>query len=434
MLELADLIGRFRPRTLFINTAPGELGPDPLLQLGPVAGLAQAVRGEATVRDVARSPADRSFLYIPAGQPVSAIEALAQQPGFRYLVRAAPRRGTLLLHATEEDLGSLIGLPEGRSVLRDFDGYMILGDRSTFAPPLSGVPLLARVERPTPGGGERTESGEMHGFALPPVEPERWTESLGRSRYRRRGKILTRPGVRVAGRVAGVWVTAMVGFWLGWQSLSDGPLSRTEEDVPVPSGEPPGDGPGEAPGALAGAPAVAAGTEPASDPRIITVTGLALPYSVLVGSYLTWEDAARHRTRLADGGRLALISPTPIRGRLYYRVFAGAVEDRVRASTAMRQLVETGDKEEEEAWHMRPVRLAFVIGTYGTVDEATERVERLHESGIPAYVLAVIGPAGANYRVYSGAFESEAAAGPLDSILAAAGIPATLETRRGEPR
>jgi len=100
----------------------------------------------------------------------------------------------------------------------------------------------------------------------------------------------------------------------------------------------------------------------------------------------------------------------------------------------MLRLVEEGSKERERDWDMRPVRFAFALGDFPTEEEADGERQRLHESGVPAYVLSIGGGDGAVYRLYSGAFESEEAAGPADSLLSVAGQAATLVTRRGEPR
>jgi hypothetical protein len=186
VLELADLVGRFRPRTIVINTVPGGRGPDRILGCEAAAGLTAISRGEVVVRDVARSPADRPFLYVPAGQPAEVLGELAHRPAFLHLLKAAARGGTLLLHASEEDLGALIGQPDGRAALHAFDGYVIFGDRSTFAPPLSGVPLLARVERPIPGSRlsdavEQDTAGSAFAPALAEISGRRRRQ--GRTRW-----------------------------------------------------------------------------------------------------------------------------------------------------------------------------------------------------------------------------------------------------------
>jgi cell division septation protein DedD len=248
-----------------------------------------------------------------------------------------------------------------------------------------------------------------------------------------------------------VWIVAVVAVWLVWQGLSGWPAFEDDFDSPVASPVSerfPAD-PGSEEEAPAGqASSVADGESDAplravedvsveeslSPPEPGMAEGVVLPYSVLVASHVTYEDAAAERDQLTESGSLAFVAPTPIGGRLYYRVFAGALEDRFQASDLMRRLVEQRSKERERDWDMRPVRLAFALRDFSSEEEADAERERLHELGVPAYVLPVGDTTGAIYRLYSGAFESEGAAGPADTLLSVAGQAATLVTRRGEPR
>jgi cell division septation protein DedD len=265
-------------------------------------------------------------------------------------------------------------------------------------------------------------------------------------------------GTGGAGGVAAVWLVAVVAVWLVWQGLSGWPAFEDDFDSPIETslpirtaddgdGDPEGSSIGQTPAEVTGEAAMpetvdsdGGNEEPApvvSMPAPFesrSPPGVDLPYSVLVASHVSYEDAAAERDRLIESGSLAFIAPTPVRGRLYFRVFAGALEDRVQASDLMRRLVEEGDKRRERDWDMRPVRLAFALQDFSTEEDADGERQRLHEAGLPAYVLAVGDTAGAVYRLYSGAFESEGAAGPMDTLLSAAGQNAMLVTRRGEPR
>jgi cell division septation protein DedD len=243
-----------------------------------------------------------------------------------------------------------------------------------------------------------------------------------------------------------------------WQGLSGWPAFEDDFDSPIETSlptrtaddrgadpeasgaeQPPTEAPGESAGPETADPD-AGNREPA--PEVSTPPplesgsppGVDLPYSVLVASHVSYEDAAAERDRLIESGSLAFVAPTPVRGRLYFRVFAGALEDRVQASDLMRRLVEDGEKRRERDWDMRPVRVAFALQDFPTEEEADGERQRLHEAGLPAYVLAVGDTTGAVYRLYSGAFESEGAAGPTDTLMSAAGQNAMLVTRRGEPR
>jgi cell division septation protein DedD len=225
--------------------------------------------------------------------------------------------------------------------------------------------------------------------------------------------------------------------WLVWQGISGWPVFQEEYSDSAPAGEPdiaaaepaglPEEGPREAPGERA-----ASLESDSTVPR--TFVGAELPYSILMASYVDREDAEGQRRTLEDDGGLYLVAPTLIRGRLYFRVFAGAMADRFHAEELMRELVASGRKERARDWDMRPANLTFDLGTFASEDDATEVRDRLHEMHLPAYVLtdgAVPAPA---YKVYSGAFETEEAAAVLDSLLRSSAQDAILVVRRGESR
>ncbi|MEN8144920.1 MAG: SPOR domain-containing protein, partial [Gemmatimonadota bacterium] len=155
------------------------------------------------------------------------------------------------------------------------------------------------------------------------------------------------------------------------------------------------------------------------------------PYSVLIASYVRWEDALDHVDELERASTDAVfIAPTPVRQRVYYRVLSGALRDAAAADQFMQELVSSGRKEEYRRWDMRPVRLAYVIGDFRTLAEAYAEKSRLRGDRIPAYVLRG-GSNGLPYRVYSGAFESTSAAADLGLRLRQAGHDVQLEQRRG---
>lgn len=463
-IELAELVARYRPRTLLVNTVGGASGPDGVLGTEYLPGLGEAAAGRCRVGEVAAKPQGRSFIFIPAGQVSPGMDQLCAAPAFRHLVEASGRGGTLLLHVTEADLTRLLRQTETVSGL-DFDGLVLLGDASAPADVPPRIRLLARVEAEDPpparSSSQESTTGRKSGFTRPSRTPA--IVAGGGARRRPRGRLeklvddFRRRGAAGAGGVVAVWLVAVIAVWLVWQGLSGWPAFEDEFASPMESSAPAlapaeSDGNPAAPkeeesqvlaGGTAGDAATAdtvgavegspdADSPVPDEPQI--ARGVDLPYSVLVASHVTYEDAAAERGQLIAAGSMAFVAPTPVGGRLYYRVFAGALEDRVQATDLMRQLVEQGDKRRERDWDMRPVRLAFALGDFASEEEADDERQRLHESGVPAYVLSVGDTTGAVYRLYSGAFESEGAAGPADTLLSVAGQNATLVTRRGEPR
>jgi cell division septation protein DedD len=100
----------------------------------------------------------------------------------------------------------------------------------------------------------------------------------------------------------------------------------------------------------------------------------------------------------------------------------------------MRELVDAGAKEQLRAWDVRPVRFSYELGMYSERREADRRIDELQEAGIPAYRLEGGTEQEPNYRVYSGAYESEQAAEVLGRALEDAGESARLVTRKGRTR
>lgn len=448
--ELAQMVGLVRPHTLLVNTGPGPAGPDRPLDCQTVPGLTSAMLGRHTVREIAVAPPGRSFLFIPAGTPSDPLHELIPLVPFRHLVRAAAKGGTLFLYAAESDVRRVARLPAGAEFGSWFDGIVMLGESDHPTELVGWPPVLARVERPEEARTAVPSPGPS-GFTKPKRTPaivaDRASRPAPESAW---GRILQRIGrrdvFRGAGGVVAVWLVAIVAVWLIWQGLSGWPAFSDGEDMsPVPASVATGESAdpaaviereGETLGEAGGR------TPQVPDSRVDTAatgavegpTGVELAYSVLVGSYLTWSDATQRREELEEDGGLAFVAPTMVRGRLYYRVFAGAFEDREEAETAMRGLVENGLKERERAWDVRPVRLAFTLAWFDTEEEATAARDRLHESGLPAYVLQEAAAPETRFQLHSGAFESEAAAAALDSILEESGSTAILETRTGRTR
>jgi cell division septation protein DedD len=463
-LEVAEIVARHRPRTIFVNTVAGAAGPDQALGAEGRPGLFDVTAGRSRVADVAFRPAGRSFIAIPAGESIPGILDLSDIAAFRHLVEAAGRGGMLLLYLSETGLGQLCRAPSHLEALA-VDGLVLLGGTAVPRHIPGGLRVLARIESETPpeaaprlpagwveaeGRRSGTKGG---GFYRPSGTPpivmgEKERRVSGESRAVWLHRLRRNLPSRGLGGVAVVWLVAVLAVWLVWQGLSGWPAFEEEID-PVVESDAPAREAAEASAEPTGAREAAPPAEPVSNaeggeggadrpdsvPAIPpSPAGVDLPYSVLVASLYPFEEAERKRSELEESGILAFVAPTPVGDRLYYRVFAGALEDRLQARELMRRLVESREKERERDWDMRPARLAFDLGEFADPDEAESERRRLHESGVPAYVLAAGDSTGAIYRLYSGAYESEEAAGPADSLLSAAGVTATLVTRRGEPQ
>lgn len=454
---IAQGVGLRREHTLLAGTGAGEDSLDDRLGDGGAAGLAEVLDGRARLTDIAVRKGDRSYVYLPAGESPPRPTDLAGREAFRRFVeRIRERDGTLLLHVPEPALDVLAG---------DLvDGYVALGALERGGP-REGAPEYGRVLLAETGGpaspeaeaaGSAREAGGSAGrdavgaaspvgrtAAAPEPSPAPGASPVGEappageaaparegaggwSRHRARTSL---PVARIAVGVLAVALLA-AGWWLlARRSLPDGaaegarPVSA--EAAPLADADPGADA------------APDAGTGTGGEPAAALEGAPALPYSVLIASYASPEDAEERLVELREGMEdvAFLVAPTPIRGALYHRVLAGARGDTASAGALMRRLVSAGIKERESGWDVRPVRLAYVLGVHAARDDALGAVRRAEESGIPAYLVPAR-PSGSDsvYAVYAGAYESESAAEAMGALLEGAGIEATLRPRRGDAR
>jgi len=178
------------------------------------------------------------------------------------------------------------------------------------------------------------------------------------------------------------------------------------------------------PAALTGGPDLAGGR-----PR-----GVNLPYSVAIASYSSLDDALARQRELARADLPVYVAPTPVRGVVYYRVFAGMLPEREQGEALMADLVRRGIKDTVRAWDVRPARYAFSFGIYPTARDARSVVETLQGQGVPAYTVpapAVAGSDEVGYHVYAGGYEEPDDAQPLLTIIERAGLETELVERVG---
>lgn len=458
--EIATALGRRRDHTLLAGAEPGPSPLDALLGGERGDGLPGALRDRARLTDVAVQRLDRPFVYLPEGRDHGAMAQLLGSDDFASFVeRVRERGGTLLLLAPVAVLETeaVRGLFDGRVGLGDVEleripGPEVLGvvrfDDTTVgsalaAPDRETAPVQReRAARPasaaetTSGVGPPAEtpgsvpSEETRAAGLSDASPGDDGEGTGASAPRNGwGRHRARPSFPLRRLALALVLVASLGA--GWWLLARAMAGPPDVDAD----------------ATMGAPRVApAAVEEPPRPTLDRDAALAaleaspeLPYSILIASYAALDDAEERLARLerdeTDG--LYFLAPTPVRGAVYHRVFAGARPTREDATERMAGLVESGRKDEASDWDVRPARLAFRLGLFGSRAEAEERVSVAAASGIPAYVLAarpVGAPAAAAdsaFAVWAGAYESEAAATKMAEMLDGAGVEAELTTRRG---
>lgn len=441
--RLADASAADR-RTLLANLAGGEPDLDGRLGVVVEEGLQAAGRSGRTLRDVARRPDGRRFLYLPAGRARGRDEGDGDASKARLVAlmgrvaeRVRRRGGRLLLFLREEE-----SWPD--ALTRLMDGVVLL-DRAALPAWEGGVPrVLGRLPGPSGRRGRADAGPRASGAATGPerepgersapgdeqAEPRSWR------RHRRSAGL---PWTRIAAGVAAIVVLAGGWWWLARRTLpADGgggegaarPAGAdTAPAVDIAAGaevDTTGAG-GDTAGATAGS------TGPADGVPDPLRSSPELPYSVLIASYAEWSQARRRLDEWRDpSGPVYYVAPTRLRGGLYWRLFAGALADRASGEALMERLVEQGRKNRVRAWDVRPVDLAFLTGTEDSRAAADERVVRLEGQGVPGYVLPAAADGDTVWAVYAGGFESSEEAAELRGLLREAEIEAELVTRRGE--
>lgn len=424
-MELVRAAADHRRPAFLLDLAPGASDLDARFDAVGAVGFAEAAAGEVELSEIARRDEDHGVAYLPGGLRTPGAD-LAASPALSTLADRIRRADGVLLVVLDRQ-AARTAAAEGWP-----DGWLLVGDAGAAAggEPLPGdLPELGRIE-------PRQESGAP--------EASRWRRHREESSFPR-WKVAG--GALLLAAVAGAWwwYAGRVTRGGGASSPTAGGPAADTPTATAPGTRAPGERsrPGGAEGdtAEAAAPADAAAPSDAADAAGAPgdedgapVRGRELGYSVLIASYASAEDARQRVRRLSSGREgVYFVAPTPVRGALWHRVYAGARPDRASGRTLMERLVELGAKGEVRAWDVRPVPWSFRLPrAFGDSAAALSRARQLHGRGIPAYVL----PAGdgESYRVYVGAYESRDAAAALGEQLQEAGIEAELVRRRGAPR
>jgi hypothetical protein len=120
-----------------------------------------------------------------------------------------------------------------------------------------------------------------------------------------------------------------------------------------------------------------------------------------------------------------------VEGVPYFRLLAGPAADVATLEAIQAEVARVLPGESE--WILREARYAYLISTAGRLALAERQVEVLARTGIPAHLLRYEdGTGSTSWRVYSGAYASEAEAAYLGELLARNGIEdVPLTERRG---
>jgi hypothetical protein len=162
-----------------------------------------------------------------------------------------------------------------------------------------------------------------------------------------------------------------------------------------------------------------------------------MAYGLEVGSHSRIASARAQSSSLqAKFPHLEFIEvPVRAEGGLVYRVVAGPAATASEAEGLRTSLTGFLGRAASSSATVRSTGLTFLLGAFEDYPEAKGRVATARERGIPAY-LAEFPVSGGRmvYRVYAGAFASEAEAAALGSLLEEAGLGMTpLIERMGRP-
>ncbi len=428
---IATAIARRREHTLVLST---EVGPSPLDKLmGDISrseGLPAVLGGRARLADVAVQITDCPFVYLPAGVDLEAISQMLRGDILsRFIQRVRERGGTLFLvlpnnvpfsHEVRSLLDGYITLgnvtvPEhlknlltfGRIRFDESKDDSFLGHNSSVSIGTSGQDKLASIVAQSIAA-DKDEDGEQE---LPRPNTSVWSQHQTKTHFPL--------------KQAAIGISTIVLIFLGWwwmlraTDVGEGQLLEPTTPAKVE---------------ISSAPRIVPSLE-LDDAREMVKNASELPFSVLIASYASLADAEERVAELeSDGGavtRLYFVSPTPVRGVLYYRVLAGALADENEAEALMKRLVEAGKKEEISPWHLRPSGLSFDLGTFTDSVGMEARVAELAVKGIPSYVLVTTLGEYEAFQVYGGGYRNQQESLPMAELLGTVGEPAMLIARHG---
>ncbi len=444
-IELVRKLATQRPKVIVVDLQdPSAASIASTLNVEAGAGMVEILFRGVSFSSVARRPEGEPFYLLSTGTAAPPLQVLFKHPRWKKISdKLADAGAHLLLSVNAADwlnagpipgfeaclvlnaIGREIELPRDARRLAEFLAPPdVREEEEAFRNLPWAAPEASAADHEeellTEGQAEPTPSEPEDG-GLPPLAAPPFPEALSPPPARLRSLI---PGFALRHKrrvvpVAAVAVTAVLALAV-WKALAGGSAAGEAVEVqaaaetsaiapaePEPTREP-----------------VVAEQPPPLDPGP-RPEDVGLPYSVLIASFSSFEDAVARRKDWSSPQLPVYVAPTPVRGVVYYRVFAGLLPERQQALDLMAQLARQGIKESVNNWDVRPARLALWFGTYPTADDAEAVVKTLAAGGVPSYMVPatprVAGDAPA-YHVYAGGYEKPEDASPLEERIAKAGF------------
>jgi hypothetical protein len=366
--------------------APGATGP----------GITESFVHGISLNDVARPAADQtpSLFILPRGaEPLTA--ELVRSERWGRLAAGFAEAGALLLILAPSDVPGL------ETLVPRTDGVIAVGT--------ADVPMAWRVIAQV--GDQRSTPAE------PAIAP------APRAPSRRRAAIVIVTVLALAAGGLALWKRGWTGMGL------PASVART---TPASAGRAAGQAVGT--GALtvgpgAPAPTLPADTVPVAEPVNPSDSAIAAQFAVEIVATNTATGAnlwLRERGARLPGGTVSPVVMGAARVR-WHKVLAGAWRDRFGADSMLAALRRDGVLGAGAGLVVR-VPLALLLEAEVPRADAAARVAALAARGVEGYALL---QDDGSVRLYAGAFETAAAAVPLDAELRAAGLHPQLAYRTG---
>jgi hypothetical protein len=151
-----------------------------------------------------------------------------------------------------------------------------------------------------------------------------------------------------------------------------------------------------------------------------------------------YDAAVKLARRVESGfaGTAAYVFPEEVRGIVYYKVYAGMLDDTVQAAALRDRLVAAhlanSDGESGPAALIQARPWTFDLGAFPTQAAAAGRAAELATAGIYGSPTAVPQTDGSErWTLYAGAYPDSARAEPMKKTLQSARLPARLVQRVG---
>lgn len=453
-IEIVRKLALQRPKVVLADLqtrTPSSLAA--VLGMSEAPGMVDVLFRAATFSVVVRRPEAETFYFLPIGEAPPPLQVLYQHPRWsKIATRLAQTDAHLLLCVSAQDwleAGPIAGF-EACIVLNAVGLEVELPDKAR---------RLAEFLAPPEIREEQTSGLELPWYAA--AEPE--TQPMSGSTPRPARDSQARP-VSPAKPGAEGAVPAAVGRRGAGPPILAGPRSGRNAGVPAGRGRGKGrvhrsimpvaafaaatalfltfyvtigsrqvpEDPGYLEAAAETGQAIpSAGTAEEREGERARLQEVSLPYSVLIASFSSYEDALARQREWTRADLPFYVAPTPVRGVVYYRVFAGMLAGRERAEELMTQLVRQRIKDTARDWDVRPARLAFSFGVYSSSREARATLETLFGQGVPAYIVPAAADGEIAYHVYAGGYERPEDARPLEEQIARAGLDVELVERVG---